>query len=254
MINRQELKTRGKIAFKANYWKCVLGALIIGFVSGGMGSSAGRAGGNSASDGVNDLAESLTNGSVSMTAVMTFIGVFLTIVGVATIVGCALKIFIVNPLIVGGCRFFNENRKAPAEIGEFGYVFKNNYMNVVKIMFFKDLYTFLWSLLFVIPGIVKGYEYRMIPYLLSEDSALDKDEVFALTREMMTGFKWGTFVLDLSFIGWNILSIFTCGILSIFYVNPYIYATAAELYGFLKGDDNGDAIDVISEYDSFVQA
>ena len=51
---------------------------------------------------------------------------------------------------------------------EITYAFKSNYLNVIKIMFFKNLFTFLWTLLFIVPGIIKRYEYSMIPYILSE--------------------------------------------------------------------------------------
>lgn len=60
-------------------------------------------------------------------------------------------------------------------------------MNSVKILFFRDLYTILWSLLFIIPGIVKGYEYRMIPYILAEHPDMEMKQAFALSREMMDG-------------------------------------------------------------------
>ena len=97
-------------------------------------------------------------------------------------------------------------------------------------MFFRDLYTVLWTLLLIIPGIVKSYEYQMIPYLLAENPQMTKEQAFAESKRMMTGQKWRAFVLDLSFIGWNILSALTLGILGIFYVQPYMDATHAALY------------------------
>ena len=108
-------------------------------------------------------------------------------------------------------------------------------------MFLKALYVFLWSLLLVIPGIIKGYEYRMIPYILAENPGIDTKEAFAMSKQMMDGNKWNAFVLDLSFLGWIILSVFTCGILAVFYVNPYIYMTDAELYVALKEITFGNA-------------
>ena len=93
---------------------------------------------------------------------------------------------------------------------------------------------FLWGLLFVIPGIVKSYEYRMVPYILAENPNLQMSEVFALSREMTMNQKMNIFVLDLSFIGWSLLSVCTCGLLAIFYVNPYVQATNAELFLELK--------------------
>ena len=104
----------------------------------------------------------------------------------------------------------------------------------MKILFFRDLYVILWSLLFLIPGIVKLYEYRMIPYLLAEHPEMSKEEAFAISKQMMMGEKGKAFLLDLSFIGWILLSIFTCGLLLIFYVEPYMFSTSAALYEVLK--------------------
>ena len=74
----------------------------------------------------------------------------------------------------------------------------------------------------------------MIPYILAENPTIDRKEAFALSKQMMMGNKWKTFILDLSFFGWNLLSVLTFGLLSVFYVNPYNSATIAELYVSLK--------------------
>ena len=70
---------------------------------------------------------------------------------------------------IGAQRFFVVSHYQKAELGELGYAFSNGYMNVVKTMFMRGLFTSLWTLLFIIPGIIKGYEYRMIPYILAEN-------------------------------------------------------------------------------------
>ena len=101
-------------------------------------------------------------------------------------------------------------------------------------------------MLFLVPGIIKSYEYRMIPYILADNPTISYEEAFALSKKMMTGNKWDAFVLDLSFIGWRILGGLTCGILSLFYVNPYQYQTNAALYEALKGYPTD--IDASEEY------
>ena len=129
------------------------------------------------------------------------------------------------------------------------YAFDHNYKKIVKVLFRRDISIFLWSLLFVIPGIYKTYEYRMIPYLLSDNSEMRWKEAAEASKTMMQGNKWRAFVLDLSFIGWNILSIFTLGILSIFFVNPYKFSTNAALYEALKyGDLDTDTAETVSAY------
>ena len=74
----------------------------------------------------------------------------------------------------------------------------------------------------------------MIPYILAENPKKKRKKAFKLSKEMMKGNKWKTFILDLSFLGWELLSIFTFGLLNIFYINPYKVATTVELYEVLK--------------------
>lgn len=92
------------------------------------------------------------------------------------------------------------------------------------------LYTTLWSLLFIIPGIIKAYEYSMIPYLLAENPNMSKQEAFAISKELMDGNKFNAFVLDLSFILWNFVGALALGLPGVFFVNPYVQLTNVELY------------------------
>ena len=155
---------------------------------------------------------------------------FVGVTVIVLLVGLALDICIFNPLEVGTKRFFVYNLNRPAELNELGFGFSGNYVNTIKIMFKKELYTFLWSLLFVIPGIVKAYEYRMIPYLLAENPNISEEEAFGRSRQMMDGQKWHVFVLDLSFIGWHILGVLTLGLVDVFWTQPYQEMTNAALY------------------------
>ena len=163
-------------------------------------------------------------------AIVIFVIVFIIIFAIAMAIAIVLDAFVINPLEIGIRRFGLANLNAKAEVKEIGFGYDHNYKNGVKTMFFRDLYTFLWSLLFIVPGIVKSYEYRMIPYLLADHPDMTSEQAFAESKRMMTGQKWNAFVLDLSFIGWDILSILTLGILSIFYVEPYKFMTKAALY------------------------
>ena len=86
----------------------------------------------------------------------------------------------------------------------------------------------------------------MVEYILAENPDMPYKEVLELSKKMMDGQKWKTFVLDLSFILWEVLGLFTCGILDIFFVAPYKYLTRAALYRELNGDtqDNVEAIEM----------
>ena len=165
------------------------------------------------------------------------IGIIVAIGGILLILAIILgliKIFVFNPLVVGCEGFFAVNSGKKAELGEIKRGFSPRWMHNVGAMLLKDIFLFLWSLLFIIPGIVKSYSYAMVPFILADKPELSAKEAITLSRKMMDGNKWKTFVLDLSFIGWEILSVITLEIVGVFYVNPYIYSTYAELYGALK--------------------
>ena len=263
MWTRKELKTRGRESFKRNYWKCVLVALVFALVSGSaFGGSRWNNGGrhhnddsssiismdmedfsNGMSEGLNEMSEGLSEslnelgaaGSAALIAGFV-VGVIVVMLIVFAVI-LLLNAFLLNPLELGSERFFLKNLNTNSEVSELAFAFDHGYKNIAKTLFFRDLYTALWALLFVIPGIVKAYEYRMMPYILSENPELPMEEVFARSKAMMNGQKWNAFVLDLSFIGWYILSGITAGILAIFYVNPYKRSTDAALYETLKNNE-----------------
>ena len=227
MWNRSELKSNAKLALKANYWKAVLVGLILSFILG-SGSTAAQNSARSSTDGLTDI---------DPVMVFTVIGIILAAVFVAMVISILLSIFIWNPLEVGCQKFFINCKYGNAELGDIAYGFKNGYAHIGMIMFLRGLFTGLWMLLFIIPGIVKSYEYMMIPYLLAEHPEMTRQEAFAESKQMMDGNKWDAFVLDLSFIGWTLLGVCTFGILLVFYVEPYIYLTRAELYPALKNNN-----------------
>ena len=91
-------------------------------------------------------------------------GVLLAVFFMLTVIGLLFGIFVVNPIAVGKCRFFIANRQNRGGYDQIFSLFRSGvYLNVVKTMFLRDLYTVLWSLLLIVPGIVKSYEYSMIP-------------------------------------------------------------------------------------------
>ncbi len=256
MWMRCELKDRAKAAFKANYWRCVLVALILMIIGGGISFrfSINRKNGETvvqeqqirealSSIGLNDPAyqQGFVQGyqwivNPQNTRKLT------AVAGGMGMVSLALSILVFNPFIVGGYRFFLQNRRGDGELKHLIAGFQDNWGNVILGMFLKNLFIALWSLLFVIPGIIKLYSYRMVPYLLKEHPELTGKQAITISRRMMNGHKWRTFVLDLSFIGWLFLSALTLGILHIFYVGPYMQATDAELYEAVRAEYEARAV------------
>ena len=99
----------------------------------------------------------------------------------------------------------------------------------------------LWSLLFVIPGIIKGYSYSMAFYILAENPDMTAKEAITESREIMNGHKWELFVLGLSFILWAFAIVFTLGIAAI-YVEPYMQLTIANFYHNIKRQPVAEAV------------
>ena len=245
MWTRKELKTKSKIRFRGTYWKSVLTALILMFIMGGLGSSgSGMVSGmmSGGEDGYDsreeqEIAEDfskLQDDSKLQDEINPAIIVAAIIALVIFLVLIPLQVFIFNPLEIGCDRFFIKNLKEDAQVREICYAFDNGYKNNVKTLFFRDVFTFLWMLLFIIPGIIKSYEYQMIPYILAENPGMDRKEAFARSKKMMNGNKWKAFLLDLSFFGWYLLNGLTLGILGIFYLNPYVAQTQAAFYEAIK--------------------
>ena len=102
------------------------------------------------------------------------------------------------------------------------------------VFLLSTLYIFLWSLLFIIPGIVAAYSYRMVFYLLVDNPELPVPEILRESKRMMFGNKSRLFLLDLSFIGWFFLSILTFGI-GFIWLGPYMWAASTVFYEKLRG-------------------
>ena len=257
MWQRSELKQRAKLTLGRSYWRSVLAALVLFLCVGGGASASVSVSANAYTQFSmgQDYSYAYSYGygigygmtEEELAVLMVLLGVFAVVMLVVWGLALVFQFFVAGPVEVGCERFFIVNREGEARMGELGAAFRAGcYLNVVKTQLLRYIFTFLWSLLLVVPGIVKSYEYRMIPYILAENPQMEYREAFRLSREMMNGEKWNAFVLDLSFIGWNIFGVLTCGIVNVFYVDPYRANTNAELYAVLKaqlfgGRPQGDA-------------
>ncbi len=211
--NRAGLKNMAKTALAGNYWTAVLIAFLL-MLPGGFRVTAS----------VRDGWELYSYGD--------FLRITTGVFGGGTVLNL-LRIFLFNPLGVGCRRFFVEDLYAPVGPDYIKAGFTPNYLNVVLVTFVRDIIVFLWTLLFIVPGIIKAYEYRMVDFLLADYPDMPYREALDRSRQMMDGEKMNAFVLDLSFIGWHIGAVCTLGLLGIFYVQPYQALTNAALYAAL---------------------
>lgn len=261
MWTRKELKIRAKDALKRNYWRILLVAALAVILGGGAGLSSGSSASSAANgvvvanvdraeeengyyevrtenaeDSIKRIAQSTEDASLKMSDTervifaVSIVVAFLIVFFIACAIMFALMELLYNPFHVGVQRFMLKSVDDKAEVKEVAYGFDHSYKNVVKTMFYKDIQVFLWALLLVIPGVIKKYQYRMVSYILAEHPDMDYKEVLQMSKDMMNGEKWHAFVLDLSFILWHMLGMITCGIVELFYVNPYVWLTNAALY------------------------
>ena len=112
---------------------------------------------------------------------------------------------------------------------------QQSFVNSIAVYLLQGIFTFLWGLLFVIPGIIKGYSYALSMYILRDHPEMEALEVIDTSRAMMDGNKWRLFCLDLSFIGWYLLCAVTFGIAGL-YVGPYVQCARAQFYEAVKAE------------------
>lgn len=232
MWTRKELKTKGLASFRANRWRCILIGLIFVLVGGGtinLYLTPSETGGSGDSE---FFATAFGREIVSATENLPrpVLAAMLAVFAAVAIIGIILTITIVLPAELGANRFFVMNLNRKAEVKEIGFGFDHSYKNVVRVMFLYHVKVILWALLLIIPGAVKLYEYRMVPYLLAEHPEMDSKEIFSRSRDMMKGQKWSAFILDVSFVGWHLLGALTLGVVEILYTIPYWRMTDAALY------------------------
>lgn len=243
MWDRKQIKARGKAAFKANYWACVIVGLLLTLIVGGT-AIGGRRATNTArpNSTTTELTEQLTEIDIAQQELTQQLNsltdeekaiaaaAFFGILAIATIVSIVLKVFLFNPLQVGCYRFFRMNaQNSKAGVGLIGEGF-GSYGHVFVTLLLRDLLIALWSLLLIIPGIIKSYSYEMVPYIIKDRPDLSSGQVLKLSSQMMQGNKMQAFIMDLSFIGWFLLGTVTFGLAAVFWATPYYECSKAALY------------------------
>ena len=148
-----------------------------------------------------------------------------------------VSLFVLLPLAVG----YSNSMRVLLETGDnrltnnsFSLGF-GNWLHVVWGMILGTIYIFLWTLLLIIPGIIKSYSYALTPYILVEHPEMSANEAIEESMRLMDGHKFDLFYLQLSFIGWAILSILSLG-LGVFWLIPYQMTAQAAFYRDIKNE------------------
>ena len=224
MWTRSQLKDNAKAALQGRYWMAFLVCLVTSFLAGG--SSGGISGSlTGVESGTLSSASSPSIQNALLIALPLIFGVVLLI----SVVSICYNVFVAAPIRVGCNGYFMENRLGPTNFTRMFSGFNKQYKNLVLTTFLKQLFIFLWSLLFLVPGIIKSYQYYFVEYIMAENPGMEWRRALDLSRTMTDGEKWNIFVLELSFLGWYLLGALACGV-GVLFVSPYASATYAELY------------------------
>ena len=210
MKTNQDYKNAALAALKGNWAQAVLATIIYIAVAGSVGL-------------LGEVADSQLFPK----------GVILLMTGSTLLV----SLIILLPLEVG---FYNTYKELlrngdGAVAGNMVKLAIATYAKNVLGMFLVSLYTFLWMLLFIIPGLIKSFSYAMTPFILVDNPELSANQAIDLSRAMMKGRKFDLFWLVLSFIGWILLGILTFGV-GLLWVIPYMYTSMASFYEDVKAD------------------
>ncbi len=211
-MNRQEIKLLAKEQIKGNIFMYFVASLIVSVIIGAI-STLGA------------------NGSIVGSRITTNISL------------SSIADVIVAPVLMMGLTYIALDIRNGLGV-KIERVF-NGFYDFVRVWctnFLVGLFTILWTLLFIIPGIVKGLGYSMAPYIIAENKDVSATEAIKKSTAMMYGHKWELFVLHLSFIGWYLLVPLTLGLIFI-YLSPYIKLAEVNFYDRIKGgENNGEGI------------
>ena len=166
--------------------------------------------------------------SMSITSMTYILGAVMAVVSILIIVG--LVQYVIGSFVSLGLIQYNLDLIDGKDV-EFGQIFSKASMfgKAFWLRLRMGIFTFLWTLLFIIPGIIKSYAYSMSGFILAENPEMTAKEAMQVSEEMMAGNKWRLFCLQFSFIGWQILCILSLGIGSL-WLTPYMYAATAAFY------------------------
>lgn len=157
-----------------------------------------------------------------------------------------VQIFVLYPIVVGIANSFLAYDRDQTQVGliesMFQKAFDANYLHKVLGMFLMELFVFLWTLLLIVPGIIKGLAYSMTVFILQDNPELSAYDAIKCSEKMMMGHKWELFVLYLSFIGWFILACLTLGI-GLLWLTPYVEMSLCEFYEDLKAEQVGKPLE-----------
>ena len=229
-ISTSELKTRAKSKLKNNYGQAIVVVLIEMSITALI--TAGTTG--------------ISTFKTIMDSMETGYDIRVTYSPLASI-GTLAAFLLGGPILVGTMRYFlNLCDGRGAQITDIFSQF-NNFLNTFVMQLLINLFTFLWTLLLFIPGLIASFSYAMTPFILAEHPEIGASDAIKMSKKMMQGHKGEYFLLQLSFIGWYFLCALTLGI-GVFFLMPYIHAASTEFFNEVSGKNYERQMNAASPY------
>lgn len=231
------LKSNARQALSGRYWRSFWVCFVVAVLGGGYLTI------NYSAQDVYD-----TLRAMPVTTLMIILGASL----LASLLAILWSIFFLSPLSIGCCRYFMESRQGGSPFRTLFGIFQTPYLNVVKVQFLTNLKTVIGFFLLLVPGIYWSYCYALVPYLLAENPYLTTTRAMELSKQIMYGEKFHFFMLQLSFIGWDLLCILTFGF-GYYFLAPYKSATYAEFYAAMRAKALAQGLSSPQELGGFVR-
>ena len=228
MLKSKALRKKAWDSLKGKYWLAFIVVLVMSALSS-IGTSMVTCSQNIINV-VNMVEPAEMDSIMQIGAIVLYVAAL-----VICIIGFLICVFVGNAVTVGICKYFIKNTDSKPSFADAFYGFKTRYRRNIGTLLLVGIKVALWSLLLIIPGIIKTFEYAMVPYILADDAEISSKDAFKKSKQMMKGNKWRFFKLDFSFIGWVLLCIPTLGI-GAFFLIPYTNAANAEFYVELKNN------------------
>ena len=219
-MSRVELKENAKSSLKGNWGQAIIVMIIYGLITlaisciGFMGKGVN----------LNDpkAIEAIINGTSSL-------------VSPAQVISAILSIFVTSFLALGSVSFYMKLSRNEEVTYKELFSKTGLWALYIGVTVMTSIFVGLWSMLLIIPGIIATYRYAMVDYIMVDNPNIGVFEAIRKSKEMMYGHKLDYFILQLSFLGWAILSVFTFGLLML-YVAPYMNVTCANFYYSIKDE------------------
>lgn len=214
-------------------------AVLTTLVASILGADIMMSGGSSTSSITNSVTNTVNSGNsdssyngilstISITSLTYILGAMMAILTVLIVIG--LVQYVIGSFVSLGLIQYNLDLIDGKDV-EFGQIFSKASMfgKAFWLRLRMGIFTFLWTLLLIIPGIIKSYAYSMSGFILAENPEMTAKEAMQVSEKMMVGNKWRLFCLQISFIGWQFLCILSLGI-GFLWLTPYMNAAIAAFY------------------------